>query len=178
MLDQLTADLRTARNDLAAQRDDLDRQITALDQALDALTGATEPARPRENTRTPKPKAADPRKGRRIPGPAGGPFTCGCGREFSRPNGLSRHVRESHGGTPPRTPDVRNASGIADLPPAPVPSGQPTHVNAAEAMRPAPVVPITPPGSDPNALICDDCGDRFRTNVRLRQHQANAHKTA
>lgn len=29
-----------------------------------------------------------------------------------------------------------------------------------------------------DALTCDICGDRFRTNVRLRQHQANAHKAS
>lgn len=49
--------------------------------------------------------------------------------------------------------------------------------------RPVAAVPDPPksPAMDDlgdDALTCDICGDRFRTNVRLRQHQANAHKAS
>lgn len=169
MLDQLTADLRTARDELAAQRDDLDRQIAAVDQALDALE--PEPARPA----APRPaktraKRGDPRKGRKIPAPDGGPFTCGCGRDFTRPNGLSRHIRESHGGRAP-------APAAAPTPSPPLA----TRVDPA-----TPIVPTVISWADSRGAAgradathqCDRCGAEFRTNIRLRQHQANAHKAS
>lgn len=54
---------------------------------------------------------------------------------------------------------------------------------AGKKDRPVAVVPDPPrsPAMDDlgdDALTCDECGDKFRTNVRLRQHQANAHKAS
>ena len=54
---------------------------------------------------------------------------------------------------------------------------------APKADRPVAAVPDPPKSPamddlDDDALTCDICGDRFRTNTRLRQHQANAHKAS
>ncbi len=45
----------------------------------------------------------------------------------------------------------------------------------ADAPDPAPSVPRTEFGGTHD---CDTCGATFRTNIRLRQHQANAHKAS
>lgn len=41
-----------------------------------------------------------------------------------------------------------------------------------------PAKPPSPNDDDTHAHQCDTCGDAFRTNTRLRQHQANAHKAS
>jgi len=51
----------------------------------------------------------------------------------------------------------------------------------AEAKKaPVATVPAPSPIHDDgtHAHQCDTCGDAFRTNLRLRQHQANAHKAS
>lgn len=71
----------------------------------------------------------------------------------------------------------------ARLVPDAKPKAQAKPEPAPKAERPVAVVP-DPPRSpamddlDDDALTCDLCGDRFRTNTRLRQHQANAHKAS
>lgn len=58
--------------------------------------------------------------------------------------------------------------------PAPEPAPKP----AARPVAPVPDPP-TEAFNDPDSThphACDLCGDTFRTNTRLRQHQANAHK--
>lgn len=42
---------------------------------------------------------------------------------------------------------------------------------------PKPATP-NPAGEDGGDLECDTCGAGFRTNTRLRQHQANAHRAS
>ena len=68
------------------------------------------------------------------------------------------------------------------------PEGKAAHPAASttsptKKTRPVAAVPDPPksPALDvlgDDALTCDICGDRFRTNTRLRQHQANAHKAS
>lgn len=41
-----------------------------------------------------------------------------------------------------------------------------------------PAKPPSPNGDFGGDHKCDDCGAKFRTNSRLRQHQANAHKAS
>ena len=48
----------------------------------------------------------------------------------------------------------------------------------AAAPDPAPAKPPSPAGDFGGDLECDDCDAKFRTNTRLRQHQANAHKAS
>lgn len=52
----------------------------------------------------------------------------------------------------------------------------------APAPKPSPVAAVPPPSpihdDGTHAHQCDTCGDAFRTNTRLRQHQANAHKAS
>lgn len=77
----------------------------------------------------------------------------------------------------------RNVDGAhwiyARLIPKPAPKPAPAPKAAPEQSDSAPVV------RHPTALDdathehqCDLCGDTFRTNTRLRQHQANAHKAS
>lgn len=75
----------------------------------------------------------------------------------------------------------RNVDGAqwvyARLVPDAKPKASPAPKPKPETREPAPVVrhPATV-GDYPYA--CDLCGDTFRTNTRLRQHQANAHKAS
>lgn len=62
-------------------------------------------------------------------------------------------------------------------------AAHPAAGTAGKKDRPVAVVPDPPrsPAMDDlgdDALTCDECGDKFRTNIRLRQHQANAHKAS
>jgi hypothetical protein len=57
-----------------------------------------------------------------------------------------------------------------------------TVAKAAPAPTPAPAAAVPPPSpihdDGTHTHQCDTCGDTFRTNTRLRQHQANAHKAS
>lgn len=56
-----------------------------------------------------------------------------------------------------------------------VPKAKPAPAPAHVAAVPPPS-PIHDDGTHPHQ--CDTCGDTFRTNTRLRQHQANAHRAS
>ena len=65
------------------------------------------------------------------------------------------------------------ARTVAKAAPKPAPTPEP---------KPSPVAAVPPPSpihdDGTHAHQCDTCGDAFRTNTRLRQHQANAHKAS
>ncbi len=66
---------------------------------------------------------------------------------------------------------ARTVPAKAAAKPAPAPS-------TAETM-PTPIAAPSPIHDDgTHTHQCDTCGDTFRTNTRLRQHQANAHKAS
>lgn len=58
-------------------------------------------------------------------------------------------------------------------------------VDVPAAPKTASTAPPSPPSKPPSrngdfggTHECDGCGEQFRTNTRLRQHQANAHKAS
>jgi uncharacterized C2H2 Zn-finger protein len=126
--DELRAVLAQALAEREAQAAKVRAAIAALDGAQQLRSPAAEPApqlRP-----APRPKTAKPAK-------RGGDYVCTeCGQTFNRPNGLSRHMNQTHGqpnGARPRT--------LAVLHPAP-------------ALPPA-------NGDGPLVLRCGQCGDEF-----------------
>lgn len=68
---------------------------------------------------------------------------------------------------------------VPEAKPKPKPKPAPALRAEASGVDLEPVVPHpTALDDDTHEHQCDLCGDTFRTNTRLRQHQANAHKAS
>lgn len=130
--DELRAVLAQALAEREAEAAKVRAAIAALDGQQQLQPASTEPAPKLQPAPRPKPakRAGRPAK-----------YVCAeCGQGFNRPNGLSRHMNQTHG-----QPSGARPRKLAAVPAAPTPTPAPPPAN----------------GDGPLVLRCGQCGDEF-----------------
>lgn len=149
-IEQAIAALHAADEDLNAQIRELQARKDEIVVALGALTGpASHAPTPAAKKEAPKPKPAKKKTAPKI-------FACsqaGCDRRFSRQQGLTRHLNETHG----IRPGDKTTPAAATPPAAPVTEPTPDELEPEEA-----------PSTNHR---CDECGSQFDSRTWLLGHR-------
>jgi uncharacterized C2H2 Zn-finger protein len=172
-LHELLDDTMVALCDAEARRDQAIAQVLTLTEVAQKLKDAL-------GVDGPEPKAepkAEVREKKKQQQPSNQWHTCPeCGREFSRPQGLSRHLRETHGITKEKPKVSDDAAKAAEH----VLSVVPPIVDKPEPKEPKPEVSeveiVIEVPDDRLALRCNDCPSAFTRLESLVDHVAIQHR--